>query len=89
VHTRSEAQEQEFDRIRAGRTVTDLTDEQVQAIAHQHYFNTLLVDEISRTQGLSEEQYEALQIGIDEGEARGRSGTHLDCGHPLLSATTA
>src|SRR5215831_14726133 len=35
----SAAQEAEFDRIRAGRSVSELTDAQVEAIAEEHYVN--------------------------------------------------
>ncbi len=61
---RSEKQEQEFDRIRAGRTITELTDEQVQAIADEHYAGLLYWDEREREQGLSEEDYEARNAEV-------------------------
>jgi hypothetical protein len=61
VRARSERQEQEFDRIRAGRTITklaELTDEQIQALADWYYAGMLKWDEQARMQGLSEEDYE-------------------------------
>src|SRR5215467_6160822 len=53
VRARSEQQEQEFDRIRAGRGVVELTDAQIQALADEHYSGMLYWHERSREQGLS------------------------------------
>jgi uncharacterized protein DUF6538 len=64
VRKRSEAQEQEFDRIRAGRSITALTDEQIQALAEEHYAGMLKWDEWSREQGLSEEDYAELTTEV-------------------------
>ena len=69
VRKRSEAQEQEFDRIRAGRSITEVTDEQIQALAEEHYAGMLKWDEWSREQGLSEEDYEALTAEVASSEA--------------------
>jgi Domain of unknown function (DUF6538) len=64
VRKRSEAQEQEFDRIRAGRSITELTDEHIQALADEHYAGMLHWDEWSREQGLSEEHYAELTTEV-------------------------
>ena len=64
VRKRSEAQEQEFDRIRAGRAVTELTDEQINGLADEHYAGMLKWDEWSREQGLSEEDYAELTTEV-------------------------
>jgi integrase len=51
VRTRSEAQEQEFDRIRAGCKVTEFTNEQIAELVQRMMAEELHADEQSRMQG--------------------------------------
>ena len=48
VRSRLLQQEQEFDRIRAGRSVAELTEEQAEAIAAEHYASALQLDQLQR-----------------------------------------
>jgi integrase len=62
----SEDQEQEFDRIRAAQTITELSDAQVQALADEQLQSALQLDEWMRVSGLSEEMYDRIEAGIEE-----------------------
>lgn len=74
VRKRSEEQEQEFDRIRAGRQITALTDEQIDALAEDHFTSAVSWDDWQRQRGLTEEAYESLQNGLDEFDSEYRWG---------------
>jgi len=65
VRKRSEEQEQEFDRIRSGRHITELSDAQIQALADEHFVEVLWWDQWSREKGLSQRDYDAIEAGID------------------------
>ena len=63
VRRMSAAQEAEFDRIRAGRTIVELTDAQVEALTEEHYVNVLLLDQTNRDRGLPEGMYDLVATG--------------------------